>query len=210
MSTAAGMPYSCVCSTGSVGRLNMSSMRCVMVKPPPMLMADVNTAVAARACAVSCGNTPPPASIMPPTAVRPDTALVTDMSGECSAGVTPHTVWYPQMEASPNLVSMEENAGLGAAAPTASRPPRAPAVTYALRRVAGSRSMGASVFSPTGSLGLAAGTAGGGGGGHMSWPASSTSAPRMTGSLAKSTRNSPFFCVVKGPSAVINLVMLLE
>ena len=26
---------------------------------------------------------------MPPTAVRPEMALVTDMSGECSAGVTP-------------------------------------------------------------------------------------------------------------------------
>ena len=29
------------------------------------------------------------------------------MSGECKAGVTPHTAWYPQIEARPNLVSME-------------------------------------------------------------------------------------------------------
>ena len=32
-------------------------------------------------------------SVMPPTAVMPDTALVTDMSGECSAGLTAHTHW---------------------------------------------------------------------------------------------------------------------
>ena len=31
-------------------------------------------------------------STMPPTAVRPEMAFVTDISGECSAGVTPHTV----------------------------------------------------------------------------------------------------------------------
>lgn len=31
-------------------------------------------------------------STIPPTAVRPEMALVTDMSGECRAGVTPQTV----------------------------------------------------------------------------------------------------------------------
>ncbi|KAA6425503.1 MAG: hypothetical protein FRX49_04401 [Trebouxia sp. A1-2] len=36
--------------TGSVGRRNMLSMRDVTVKPPPMLMADASTAVAARPC----------------------------------------------------------------------------------------------------------------------------------------------------------------
>ena len=65
---------------------------CVMVKPPPMLTADTSTAAAARACAAERGTMPPPASTMPPTAVRPEMALVTDMSGECRAGVTPHTV----------------------------------------------------------------------------------------------------------------------
>lgn len=39
------------------------------------------------------GKYPPPISSRPPTAVMPDTALVTDMSGECRAGTTPHTVW---------------------------------------------------------------------------------------------------------------------
>ena len=42
---------------------------------------------------------------MPPTAVTPEMALVTLMRGECRAGVTPQTVWYPQMLASPNLVT---------------------------------------------------------------------------------------------------------
>lgn len=81
----------------------------MIVKPPPMLTADVSTAAVARLCATDVGNTPPPSSSMPPTAVSPDMALVTDIRGECSAGDTPHTVWYPQMLASPNLVSMPLN-----------------------------------------------------------------------------------------------------
>lgn len=67
--------------------------RCVMVNPPPMLIADVSTAAVARVCATESGNTPPPISSMPPTAVRPEIAFVTLISGECSAGVTPQTVW---------------------------------------------------------------------------------------------------------------------
>ena len=31
-------------------------------------------------------------STMPPTAVSPEMAFVTDIRGECRAGVTPHTV----------------------------------------------------------------------------------------------------------------------
>lgn len=42
------MAYRLLCSMGSSGRLNMSNMRCVMVKPPPMLTADASTASAAR------------------------------------------------------------------------------------------------------------------------------------------------------------------
>lgn len=38
------------------------------------------------------GRRPPPMSTMPPTAVSPEIAFVTDIRGECSAGVTPHTV----------------------------------------------------------------------------------------------------------------------
>lgn len=44
-------------------------------------------------------------------------ALVTDMSGECRAGVTPHTVWYPTMPARPKVVTIWVKAALGAARP---------------------------------------------------------------------------------------------
>ena len=37
----------------------------------------------------------PGSSRMPPTAVMPEMALVTDMSGEWSAGRTPFTAWKP-------------------------------------------------------------------------------------------------------------------
>ena len=74
-------------------------------------------------------------SSMPPTAVRPLMALVTLMRGECSAGVTPHTVWYPQMDASPNLATMLLNALPGEAAPSASRPASPAAVPVAAERV---------------------------------------------------------------------------
>jgi hypothetical protein len=74
-------------------------------------------AAPASVCAVLPGTRPPPASTMPPTAVSPEMALVTDMRGECRAGETPHTVWYPQMEASPNFETIEEKAGEGDTAP---------------------------------------------------------------------------------------------
>lgn len=41
---------------------------------------------------VVLGRSPPPIRTIPPTAVRPEMAFVTDISGECSEGVTPHTV----------------------------------------------------------------------------------------------------------------------
>ncbi|TNN71364.1 hypothetical protein EYF80_018442 [Liparis tanakae] len=37
---------------------------------------------------------------------QPEMALVTDMSGECRAGLTPHTVWYPTMPARPKVVTI--------------------------------------------------------------------------------------------------------
>ena len=74
-------------------------------------------------------------------------ALVTDMSGECSAGVTPHTVWKPQMDASPNLVTIDEKAGPGEAAARPMTPSTPPVVVSALRRVGAYRSGG-----PAGSI----------------------------------------------------------
>ena len=88
-----------------------------------------------RACEGVSGSSPPPMSSMPPTAVRPLMALVTLMSGECSAGVTPHTVWYPQMDARPNLATMLLNVLPGEAAPSASSPASPAAVPVAAERV---------------------------------------------------------------------------
>lgn len=48
-------------------------------------------------------------------------ALVTDMSGECRAGVTPHTVWYPTMPARPKVVTIWVKAALGADRPRPNR-----------------------------------------------------------------------------------------
>jgi len=48
---------------------------------------------------------------MPPTAVMPEMALVTDMSGECSAGRTPLTAWKPASPASEKVVSMALSLG---------------------------------------------------------------------------------------------------
>lgn len=71
----------------------MSSIRLVTRKPPPMLMEEMKAARAARYCAVVWGTRPPPMMQRAPAAVIPEMAFVTDISGECSAGVTPHTVW---------------------------------------------------------------------------------------------------------------------
>lgn len=43
-------------------------------------------------CEVVEGKSPPPIRTMPPTAVSPEIAFVTDINGECKAGVTPQTV----------------------------------------------------------------------------------------------------------------------
>ena len=70
----------------------MSNIRWVMMNPPAMLTEEMSVATAAKACAVECGIRPPPITQRPPAAVRPEMALVTLMSGEWSAGATPHTV----------------------------------------------------------------------------------------------------------------------
>lgn len=43
------------------------------------------------------------------------------MSGECRAGVTPHTVWYPTMPARPKVVTIWVKAALGAERPRPNR-----------------------------------------------------------------------------------------
>lgn len=46
-------------------------------------------------------------------------ALVTDMRGECRAGVTPHTVWYPTIPAKPKVVTIWVKAAFGEMMPRA-------------------------------------------------------------------------------------------
>lgn len=71
----------------------MLSILWVTRKPPPILTAETRVARAAMLCGTVDGSIPPPMSIKPPTAVIPEIAFVTDMRGECKAGVTPQTVW---------------------------------------------------------------------------------------------------------------------
>lgn len=80
------------CDHYSLGLLNMSNILCVTTNPPPMFTLEMKAAMAAREVMVLSGVYPPPMSSIPPTAVMPEMALVTDMRGECRAGVTPHTV----------------------------------------------------------------------------------------------------------------------
>lgn len=47
--------------------------------------------------------------------------MVTDMRGECRAGVTPHTVWYPTMPARPKVVTIWVKAAFGADRPRLSK-----------------------------------------------------------------------------------------
>jgi hypothetical protein len=68
------------------------TMRCVTMKPPVMLTAEASTAAAAIVSAAVVGIRPLLSSTKPPTAEMPLMALVTDMSGECSAGLTDQTL----------------------------------------------------------------------------------------------------------------------
>ena len=66
-------------------------MRPVIKKPPAMLTVLIATEAAAAIATGATGTTPPDMSVRPPSAVVPLMAFVTDISGECSAGLTPDT-----------------------------------------------------------------------------------------------------------------------
>lgn len=65
-----------------LGLLNISNILCVTVNPPPMLMEEMKAAMADKDSMVFVGVYPPPIRRSPPTAVIPEIALVTDISGE--------------------------------------------------------------------------------------------------------------------------------
>src|SRR6185436_279567 len=69
--------------------LYMASMRSVTAKPPKMLMLAITTA--ARPSHFAAGTAAASAAISAPTTITEEIALVTDISGVCSAGVTDQT-----------------------------------------------------------------------------------------------------------------------
>jgi len=58
-----------------------------------MLTAEMAVAVKPSVSERVEGTRPPPIVYIPPTAVMPETALVTAISGEWSECATPHTTW---------------------------------------------------------------------------------------------------------------------
>ncbi len=71
--------------------MNMASMRWVTMNPPKMF-TDAS-AMPARPNPVARVRSPGPAASSAPTMMTDDTALVTAINGECSAGVTRQTTW---------------------------------------------------------------------------------------------------------------------
>lgn len=92
-----------------------------------MLILDTSVANAASEVAVLLGSNPPPIKTNPPAAVMPEIALVTDIRGEWSAGVTPQTTLYPITPAKEKVVTMVAKAGFGETIPRLRREPK-PAV----------------------------------------------------------------------------------
>mmetsp|Transcript_56778 Transcript_56778/g.177823 ORF Transcript_56778/g.177823 Transcript_56778/m.177823 type:complete len:284 (-) Transcript_56778:250-1101(-) len=182
----------------------MPNIRPVMTKPPTTFTMETNTAIAARTCGPVLGRKPPPVSASPPTTVRPLMALVTDISGECSAAVTPATTWEPTRQARLSVV-----------ASAVTLPPRRPAVrrpaipaAYARERRNEARK--ATLFGSTGASSGSAGAAGSGGGGGGLYSGSGRRSPSLiiqqprTASSSSSKKKRPL-----GPMDIRNLARLL-
>src|SRR4029077_15343120 len=112
---------------------NMRSIRCVTRKPPATLMAATRMATPPSA---SAPDPPPNSASMPPIRMMPLMALVTLMSGVCSAGVTFQMMCQPTTQASRNTVRcwMKLGGPNSAAAPSAadaSAPSTAPPLPFA-------------------------------------------------------------------------------
>ncbi len=165
-------------------------MRWVTVKPPTMLMVASRMAAAASRVTAEPGG--PDTCSMPPIRMMPLIALVTLISGVCSAGVTFHTTCQPTKQASMKMVRWEISS-LGATEPSRDSAPSTSTATTASRSGrlgAGPASLPCLPFlaacASEGAGGALIGAAGGGlagfGGGHISSPSCSTRAPRTTGS----------------------------
>src|ERR1700760_3344268 len=97
----------------------------------------------------------------PPTPPIPDMALVTLMSGECSAGVTPHTTRYPIKPANPVVKTLDMNKGV-VYFPRATIPPITPerAVTSLAVFCHGVSAVTSSTLAGRGAAGFGAGDGG--------------------------------------------------
>ena len=69
--------YECICINVCIGI-------------PTIFTTDRNRDITPRYSQEDVGNNSLPSNAMAPTAVAPEIAFVTAMSGECSAGTTPH------------------------------------------------------------------------------------------------------------------------
>lgn len=102
----------CLCSSLYRGCVTHGSISVKLTrKPPEMLIVEIRTAPAPINSDVVCGTRPGPNRYMPPTAVSPEIALVTAMSGECSAWVTPRTTCHVQRMAHGDVAHTELDTG---------------------------------------------------------------------------------------------------
>mmetsp|Transcript_27848 Transcript_27848/g.31278 ORF Transcript_27848/g.31278 Transcript_27848/m.31278 type:complete len:210 (+) Transcript_27848:1512-2141(+) len=105
-----GIPYNSKNSSGSSGRRNKSNIFPDTRNPPAILIKDKPIATAPIQCEGESGMrlalcSPEAKRSIPPIAVQPEIAFVTAINGECNAGATPHTTWYPARPARPNVAS---------------------------------------------------------------------------------------------------------
>mmetsp|Transcript_4294 Transcript_4294/g.9367 ORF Transcript_4294/g.9367 Transcript_4294/m.9367 type:complete len:218 (-) Transcript_4294:1554-2207(-) len=121
--TPTGIPYSSKNSFGSSGRRKRSSIFPETRNPPAILTKDNTVATAPIQCAGESGMrlalewSPEAKRSMPPMAVHPEMAFVTAINGECRAGATPHTTWYPARPARPNVAMRLTEEGESAVRP---------------------------------------------------------------------------------------------
>ncbi len=81
---------------------NISSIRWVTINPPKILTDARTTAINPKVVERPAWSGP--AAIRAPTIMTLEMALVTAISGECNAGVTFQTTYYPTKQASTNTV----------------------------------------------------------------------------------------------------------